>query len=156
MGSRKKRRVADGNLGISKFRWNQNPNIRRNPSGFSFIKDTPERDAESYKRRYDANCEDGKKGGRSPKKASASKTQEPKKPDNDNGNGNGNDIDNDIDIGNGNGIGNGIGNDMDIEGGGDGGAPLPSVSDGSAGIRHLSEEEKDLIYFFGDEKRKRK
>ena len=113
---------------------------------FSFIKDTLERDAESYKRRCDANRENGKKGGRPPKKVSASKTQKPKKPDNDNDNGNGNgndiDIDNDIDIGN----GNGIGNDMDIEG--YGGAPLPSVSDGSAGVRHLSEaEKKDLISF---------
>ena len=65
---------------------------------FSFIKDTLERDAESYKRRCDANRENGKKGGRPPKKVSASKTQKPKKPDNDNDNDNdnGNDIDNDI------------------------------------------------------------
>ena len=113
---------------------------------FSFIKDGLERDMEAYKRRCEANRENGKKGGRPSKKASDFDTQKPKKADNDNDNGNDNenDIDNDIDNGNGNGNGN------------DGGFPISeaisdrisdSVSDGAS--RALSEQDKKDLKHLG-------
>ena len=116
---------------------------------FSFIKDTLERDKEAYKRRCDANRENGKKGGRPSKKASLFKTQKPKKADNDNDNGidneNDNDIDIDIDIDIGIGIGNGIGNGNGNDAGFAPLSPSPSLSDGAS--RALSEQDKrDLIY----------
>ena len=140
-----------GRLFLAMFEYHKSGTVPKGLSplltmAFIGIRQAMDQDYITYERRCDANRENGKKGGRPPKKVSASKTQKPKKPDNDNDNGNDIDIDidNDIDIGN----GNGIGNDMDIEGYGDGGAPLPSVSDGSAGVRHLSEaEKKDLISF---------
>ena len=112
---------------------------------FSFIRDTLERDAESYKRRCEANRENGKRGGRPPKNKQISETQKPKKPDNDNDNGidneNENDIDNGIDIGNG----------IENEGGF---APLPSPSAPPQDVSDLSvsdglseTEKEDLISF---------
>ena len=110
---------------------------------FSFIKDTLERDADAYKQRCEANRENGRKGGRPPKKSSRSKTQKPKKADNDNDNDNGNDNDNENDNDNGIDKGNGINGN---------GAAIPSsspppVSDEDS-VR-LSEEEKTRLISLG-------
>ena len=112
---------------------------------FSFIKDALERDAEAYKRRCDANHENGKKGGRPSKKTSVSKTKKPKKADNDNENDNENE--NDIDIGNG--IGNGIENDGGSASLSSDGSADSVGSAGSACLRRLSEQEKEDLISFG-------